>query len=180
MVTPTLKKEQHMKANSHPRLRQVSVAILLAALSQQVMAEEEVIPEYTFMDAIKTGKNLTSFRLRYEHVDQDGLQPGAFANGSANPTGARELDNANAVTLRSLIGWQTAPYHNWSFAAQITNVSKLKDDFNDGTNTVRTNGAIESTLPRWWIPTPRTLTSCLWTGLASKTPACVPGAKSSI
>ncbi|KQT41724.1 MULTISPECIES: alginate export family protein [unclassified Methylophilus] len=130
-----------MKANSYQRLRQVSLAVLMAAMSMQVVAEEEVLPEYTFMDAIKTGKNMTSFRLRYEHVDQDGLQPATFANGSANPTANRELDNANAVTLRSLIGWQTAPYKNWSFAAQITNVSKLKDDFNDSTNTVRTNGA---------------------------------------
>lgn len=133
-----------MNAKLNHRLRQVPVAVLWAALSMQVMAaEEEILPEYTFMDAIKTGKNMTSFRLRYEHVDQDGLQPGAYSDAAStpNPTGTQALKDANALTLRSLIGWQTAPYHNWSFAAQLINVSKLDSDFNDGTNSFRTNGA---------------------------------------
>ena len=121
-----------MNANSHPRLRQVSVAILLAALSMQAMAEEEVLPEYTFMDAIKTGKNMTSFRLRYENVDQDGLQPGTYANGSPNPTANQSLREAHAYTLRSLIGWQTAPYHNWSVAGQLINVTQLNGQFKIG------------------------------------------------
>ncbi len=131
-----------MKTKPHHRLRQVSLAILLASLGHTVMAEEEILPEYTFMDAIKTGKNMTSFRLRYEYVDQDGLQPGNFTNAAntPNPTATQDLKDAHALTLRSLIGWQTAPYHNWSFAAQITNVSKLTDDFNDGTNGFRVNG----------------------------------------
>ncbi len=130
-----------MKGKRMFNLSQVGLAVMLSLASQWVMAEEEILPEYTFMDSVKQGKNLTSFRLRYEHVDQDGLQPATKANGAANPTANSQFDNANAITMRSLIGWQTAPYHNWSFAAQITNVSKLKDDFNDGTNTVRTNGA---------------------------------------
>ena len=83
-----------MNANAHPSLRQVSVAILLAALSMQAMAEEEALPEYTFMDAIKTGKNMTSFRLRYENVQQDGLQPPTYANGSPNPGAAKDLKDA--------------------------------------------------------------------------------------
>lgn len=132
-----------MKGKRMFNLSQVGLAVMLSLTSQWVMAEEEILPEYTFMDSVKQGKNLTSFRLRYEHVDQDGLQPGTFSNAAStpNPTGLSELENANALTLRSLIGWQTAPYHNWSFAGQITNVSKLKDDFNDGTNGFRVNGA---------------------------------------
>lgn len=132
-----------MNANPQPRLRQVSMAILLAALSAPALAEEELLPEYTFMDAIKTGKNMTSFRLRYEYVQQDGLQPNNLSNAanSLNPTRAEDIKDANALTLRSLIGWQTAPFHNWSMAAQLINVSKLDDDFNDGTNGFRTNGA---------------------------------------
>lgn len=132
-----------MNANPQPRLRQVSIAILLAALSAPALAEEELLPEYTFMDAIKTGKNMTSFRLRYEYVQQDGLQPNNLSNAanSLNPTRADDIKDANALTLRSLIGWQTAPFHNWSIAAQLINVSKLDDDFNDGTNGFRTNGA---------------------------------------
>jgi hypothetical protein len=140
---PLKQRSNNMKANSYQRLRQVSLAVLMAAMSMQVVAEEEVLPEYTFMDAIKTGKNMTSFRLRYEFVDQEGLQPGTFTNAAntPNPTRTRELKDANALTLRSLIGWQTAPYHNWSFAAQLINVSQLTDDFNDGSNSYRLNGA---------------------------------------
>lgn len=132
-----------MNAKRNFSLRQVTLAVLLATLGTAAMAEEEILPEYTFMDAIKTGKNLTSFRLRYEYVDQEGLQPGTYSGAVAtpNPTRFDSLKDANALTLRSLIGWQTAPYHNWSFAAQLTNVSKLSNDFNDGTNSYRTNGA---------------------------------------
>lgn len=125
------------------RLISISIFSAIAAFSGQAFAEEApaVEDEYTFMDAVKEGKNLTSFRLRYEHVDQDGLQPPTFANGTANPTATKELKNADALTLRSLIGWQTAPYHNFSFAAQLIDVTKLMDNFNDSTNNILVNGA---------------------------------------
>lgn len=77
---------------------------------------------------------MTNFRLRYEHVDQDGLQPPTIIGAKANPTALKDLENAEGITLRSLIGWQSAPFHNFSFAGQIINVSKIKDDFNDSTN----------------------------------------------
>jgi hypothetical protein len=108
------------------------LAMTFALVSQVTYAEEqaaqavEVLPEYTFMDAIKDGKNLTSFRLRYENVSQDGNAPVL--------TPARPLEDANGITLRSLIGWQTAPYHNFSFGAQLIDVSKLEDKFNDSTS----------------------------------------------
>lgn len=118
-----------------------AVTLALSVTSHSAYAEEEVLPEYTFMDAIKTGKNMTSFRLRYENVDQDGLQPPKFANGTNNPTAAKELKDAEALTVRSLIGWQTAPYKNFSFAAQLIDVTKLEDNFNDSTNNILVNGA---------------------------------------
>ncbi len=107
----------------------LATAILLTTLPAG--AEEapgtSLVPEYTLLDAIKTGKPMTSFRLRYETVDQDG-------NGPAGTIGAgKPLKDAKGITLRSLIGWQTAPFHNLSFAAQLIDVSKLKDDFNDST-----------------------------------------------
>ncbi|HEY9276872.1 MAG TPA: alginate export family protein [Methylotenera sp.] len=33
--------------------------------------------------------------------------------------------------MRSLIGWQTAPFKNFSFAAQLTDVHEFNNDFND-------------------------------------------------
>jgi hypothetical protein len=136
-----------MKSNRKNKLKLIALCTTLAvaSMAQIAHAEEAATDEYTFMDAVKSGKNLTSFRLRYENVDQDGLQPATYANGKANPTASKELDDAQAFTLRSLIGWQTAPFHNFSFAAQLINVTKLNDDFNDSTNSVRVNAASNQT-----------------------------------
>ena len=99
-------------------LRNTTLAGLVAAAvyAIPVYAEEATAApaEYTFLDSVKAGKPLTNFRLRYEHVDQDG-----------------KAENADAFTLRSLVGWQTAPWHNLSFAAQIIDVAQFSDDFYD-------------------------------------------------
>lgn len=107
--------------------RRLSTAVfsaLLAIWTAQVSAEETIVamPE-TLLDAITQGKPMTSFRLRYEHLDQEGYQSTA-----AN---ARKLETGEAFTLRSLIGWQTAAFNNFSFAAQLTDVHEFNHDFND-------------------------------------------------
>jgi len=98
---------------------------LLAMWALPALADEAAkpAPPETLLDAIKQGKPMTNFRLRYENVNQDGYQSTA-----AN---AKKLDTGEAFTLRSLIGWQTAPFNNFSFAAQITDVHEFNDDFND-------------------------------------------------
>lgn len=98
-------------------------ALAFASMAQSALAEETPEAEYTFMDSIKQGKPLTNFRLRYENVDQEAFQPA--------PNATKKLDTAEAFTLRSLIGWQTAPFHNFSFAAQITDVHEFNHSFND-------------------------------------------------
>ena len=128
----------------HP-LKTITLATLLAASSlNAVHADEAVAPEvikqYTLLDSVMEGKPMTSFRLRYEEVRQDGLQPPTIVGTQANPTAGKDLEDAQGLTLRSLIGWQTAPFHNFSFAAQVINVSKFKDDFNDSTNDTLING----------------------------------------
>ena len=130
-----------MQSNSSFTLRQASICVLLALGSAQtsIAMAEETLPEYTFMDAIKTGKNLTSFRLRYENVNQDGLGPaGTSAANNA-------LKDGEGLTLRSLIGWQTAPYKNFSFAAQMIDVAKFQDDYNDSTNGTLINSVSNQT-----------------------------------
>ena len=118
-------------------LLSLHVCLALAAFAGHAFAEEAAAPaaeeEYTFMSSVKEGKNLTSFRLRYENVSQDGNAPVL--------TPARPLEDAHAFTLRSLIGWQTAPYQNFSFGAQLIDVSKLNDNFNDSTNGTLINAA---------------------------------------
>ncbi len=102
-----------------------SIYLLVAAglCALPAFAEEAKSPPETLLDAIKQGKPMTNFRLRYENVDQEAYQPTPNAN--------EKLDTADAFTLRSLIGWQTAPFHNFSFAAQITDVHEFNDNFND-------------------------------------------------
>jgi len=97
-----------------------SVTCLAITASIAHAQEETATTAGTLLDAIKAGKPMTSFRARYENVDQDG-----------------KSDNANAGTLRSLIGWQTAPFNNFSFAAQLINVSRIDDNYYTGYQTAQ-------------------------------------------
>lgn len=126
-----------MQSNMKLKPRQVYLATILALsfVSFTAMAEDAAeTTDYTLLDAIKGGKNMTSFRLRYEEVQQDGKGP------AGTPAATKDLKDGEAFTLRSLIGWQTAPFHNLSFAAQLINVAKLQDDYNDGTSSRNING----------------------------------------
>lgn len=102
------------------------LAALAAMYALPTFAEDTVKPAAptTLMEAITMGKPMTNFRLRYENVDQDGVSASTGKN----------LEQANAWTLRSLIGWQTKPLNNFSIAAQLINVTQLNNDFYDGTN----------------------------------------------
>lgn len=97
-------------------------SILLAAISAlyalPTLADDAVkaAAPTTLMEAITMGKPMTNFRLRYENVDQDG-----------------KTEQSNAWTMRSLIGWQTKPFNNFSIAAQLINVAQFNNDFYDGT-----------------------------------------------
>jgi len=111
--------------------------ILLVALTSvfivPVQAEEaKPAAPATLLEAIQQGKPMTNFRLRYENVDQEAFQPA--------PNAAKKLDTANAFTLRSLIGWQTAPFHGFSFAAQLTDVHEFNHHFNDRRNNLSEPG----------------------------------------
>ena len=121
------------------KLKLTTYAALLAISGAACSAIAEEAPatadEYTFMDSVKAGKNLTSFRLRYENVNQDGLGP------AGTPAANKDLSDGEGLTLRSLIGWQTAPYNNFSLAAQLIDVTKFIDNFNDSTNNMLINAA---------------------------------------
>lgn len=119
-----------MKSSTTFKLKLLASCVVFA-ISGLAQAEE-VISEYTFLDSVKAGKPMTNFRLRYESVDQDTFQPA--------PNQTKKLDSANGVTLRSLIGWQTAPFHNFSFAAQITDVHEFTNNFNDRRENISESG----------------------------------------
>lgn len=69
------------------------------------------------LDAMTGGKLLLNLRPRYEHVEQDGK---AF--------------EANALTLRTLLGWQTGAYYGFSATAQMIDVGRANSNYEDGKN----------------------------------------------
>jgi len=72
----------------------------------------------TFLDAIKESKPYADLRLRYEYVDQDGMQY-----------------NANAKTARLRLGFKTAEWNDFIGLVEGENVSYIgADDYNDTVN----------------------------------------------
>ncbi|OIQ98608.1 hypothetical protein GALL_194330 [mine drainage metagenome] len=100
------------------RTSRALLAIIATLYALPTLADDsvKVVAPTTLMEAITMGKPMTSFRLRYENVDQDG-----------------KSEQSNAWTMRSLIGWQTKPFNNFSIAAQLINVAQFNNDFYDGT-----------------------------------------------
>ena len=96
--------------------RRVLNAALLVICGLQVSAapaNESASPA----DAVADGKLLFTLRPRYEHVEQD-----------------NKPLNADALTMRSLLGWQTGVYRGFSATAQLIDVGRLNDHFNDTKN----------------------------------------------
>lgn len=92
------------------------ITLLVALLIHGGIAFAEEAPAQAgnLGEAIVGGKPLIQFRLRYEYVDQE-----------------NKTQNANAWTLRSLVGWQTKPFHDFSVTAQLINVAQLSNEFYD-------------------------------------------------
>lgn len=104
-----------MKSSSN--IRAVAFAALTVGLlyTATVYPAQEPAQAASLAEAIKGGKFLLNLRPRYELVDQDG-----------------KPEDAKAFTLRSLVGWETKPWHSFSLTAQAINVSRLGSlDYND-------------------------------------------------
>jgi hypothetical protein len=86
------------------KLSLLSLAVASGTLSHAVVAEEALSNLFT------QGKPSLDVRYRYEHVDQD------------NP-----LNNANAQTVRTRIGFQSGKWHGLSALLEADNVSRLGD-----------------------------------------------------
>lgn len=105
-----------MYALAHYRIRRLIAMACLGGLCLPACAEDNAA---SLTEALREGTSLTQFRARYEHVEQDG-----------------KADNANAYTLRSLIGWRTKPFHDVSVTAQLINVTQFNHDFYDNSRRV--------------------------------------------
>ena len=73
-----------------------------------------------FIDALKDGKVDFSFRMRYEHVDDD----------------ARAEPEADALTARTTLGYKTGTFHNVFGYIQFENTTPITsdDEYNDTQN----------------------------------------------
>ena len=119
-------------------------------LSDPLAGNDVTAPQvHPLYQAIANGKSLSSLRLRDEIVQQDG-----------------KAHDANAVTLRSLLGWQTAPLHGLSVGAQWINVAMLNDDYDNGKNGATQSG--KGNYPRVADPDYSGVNQLYldWTGLA--------------
>ncbi|MFW5432152.1 MAG: hypothetical protein ACKE5M_02930 [Methylophilaceae bacterium] len=90
------------------------LCIALLSLMPTMAIAGETVAATSFGEAITDGKFSGNFRLRWENVDQEG----------------RSLV-ADAVTLRSLVGYHTKPFHGFSVNTQIYGLSPFTDSYND-------------------------------------------------
>ncbi len=96
------------------KMNRFAFAVCLCTLPLSASYADTPPSPYSLTEAVTQGHSLSSFRLRHEQVEQQGLS-----------------QDAHATTLRSLLGWQTAPLHGMSVGLQLINVAKLNDDYND-------------------------------------------------
>ena len=92
----------------------LAALILVLPATQGQAAENQAASP---LAAVTEGKLLLNLRPRYEHVEQDG-----------------KAYDANALTLRTLLGWQTGTYRGFSAMAQMIDVGRLNQNYNDTKN----------------------------------------------
>lgn len=90
----------------------IYMAMLLALPS---LAVAEDVPEASSIsEAITEGTFSGNLKFRYEHVNQAGFK-----------------ESAEAITLRTLVGYQTKPLNGFSVNAEIYGLSPFNDNYND-------------------------------------------------
>lgn len=99
----------------HPR--PLSVTLLTGAISLLLLPQAQAEQD-DFIRAITDGKVSFSARLRYESVEQDNA-----------------LKDADALTLRTILGYKTGAFYGFSGFVEFEDVSDIgSDNFNSTTN----------------------------------------------
>ncbi|WP_217652838.1 alginate export family protein [Modicisalibacter ilicicola] len=101
------------KSNSH--MIKAAVALIAAGGSQGLLAQDT--PASSLTEALTNGKVSADFRLRYESVEQD-----------------NQLKDADALTLRSRLGYTTASFNGLSAMLEVEDVQPVAgvDDYSVG------------------------------------------------
>jgi len=85
----------------------VSLIVACAVITAHAQEEEET---QSLLDAITGGTPSVNARLRYEHAESDAA------------------DDADALTLRTRLGYSTAPFHGLRGFIEFENVTSIGDD----------------------------------------------------
>ncbi|MGJ8619432.1 MAG: alginate export family protein [Methylophilaceae bacterium] len=96
------------------KVKQKLISIALLSAMTSLVATLQAEEAASFKEAITEGKFSANLKFRWENVNQD------------NP-----LDDANAYTLRTLVGYETKPFHGFSINTQFYGLSPFNDDYND-------------------------------------------------
>ena len=88
-----------------------------ATLTMGLLAGTNQVVADPLIDALSQGKVSANIRLRYEGVDDD----------------TRSKD-ADAVTIRTRLGYQTADFNGWKLFGEIEDVTALDESYNSTVN----------------------------------------------
>ena len=91
-------------------LQHLAIASVIACTAAAQTAEPEA--PVSLQDAIAKGKVFLNVRLRYEHVDQPAT-------------------DADALTLRTRLGYTTGSYHGFTAGVEAQNTTALVDDYQE-------------------------------------------------
>ncbi len=87
-----------------------SLLVMSCLVSAGLGAAEPAAAPATFAEAIARGQVSFNARLRHESVQQSGLR------------------DAAALTLRTRLGYTTAPFHGWKFMAEVEHITAADGD----------------------------------------------------
>jgi len=96
-------KEWNMQSSGNST--KIAIAVSIAVCSSSAAADD-------FTTALTEGKPTLDLRLRYEGVDQNNA-----------------LKDANAVTLRTRLGYETGKFNGFSLFAEFEDVTAIEDDY---------------------------------------------------
>ena len=109
-----MKYNKKMKYNKTTQSSSIVLAACAAVYSVPAIAQDNGADAESLSDAISGGSLLLNVRTRYEHADQDGLE------------------ESNAFTLRTRMGWETAPLYGIKGMVEFEDVTILgsEDNYN--------------------------------------------------